>query len=60
MVNTIKNINTIENPNILTWYKVTAIGNNSNIKSLYLILKNNSFINYTATQDTKPVLNRYY
>lgn len=59
-MNTIKNINTIENPNILTWYKVTAIGNNSNIKSLYLILKNNSFINYTATQDTKPVLNRYY
>ena len=59
-MNTIKNINTIENPNIFTWYKVTAIGNNSNIKSLYLILKNNSFINYTATQDTKPVLNRYY
>ena len=59
-MNTIKNINTIENPNILTWYKVTAIGNNSNIKSLYLILKNNSFINYTATQDTKPVLNRCY
>ena len=31
MVNTIKNINTIENPNTLTWYKVTAIGNNNNI-----------------------------
>ena len=56
----IKNINTIENPNVLTWYKVTAIGNNSNIKYLYLIIKYNSFINSTATQDTKPVLNRCY
>jgi hypothetical protein len=31
MVNTIKNIKATENPNILTWYKVKAIGNNSNI-----------------------------
>ena len=31
MVNTIKNINATENPNILTWYKVTAMGNNNKI-----------------------------
>lgn len=31
IVKTIKNINATENPNIETWYKVTAIGNKSKI-----------------------------